>query len=279
MARPHPAAAASRRPFALLGAAAVVALAACTTTTTTTENPGGDSLPAARTPPAPADAERRARVRTELAAGYLARGQAAIALEEIEQAIAAKPDFADAYNVRGLIHAALGDPGKAEESFRRALQLNPRDADAMHNWGWVLCQDGRYAEADAQFERALAQPRYLGVPRTLLAQGVCRMRAGQWDAAERALTRAYEFDPSNPAAAYNLSELLLRRGDLERARFYIRRVNAQPDLTNAQSLWLAARIEHRAGNTEGANQLGRQLVARFPQSPEALAFERGRFGD
>ena len=52
----------------------------------------------------------------------------------------------------------------------------------------------------------------------------------------------------------NLSEVLLRRGEYTRARFYVGRVNAQTATTNAQSLWLAARIEHRMGNTRGARQ-------------------------
>ena len=62
------------------------------------------------------------------------------ALDEIKQALHAKPDMAEAYNLRGLIYASLGDTQLAEDSFQRALQLNPRDADTMHNYGWFLCQ-------------------------------------------------------------------------------------------------------------------------------------------
>ena len=76
-----------------------------------------------------------------------------------------------------------------------------------------------------------------------------------------------------------LRVLLLRRGELERARFYVRRINSLPDQVTAQSLWLAARIERRLGNMEGLQDFGRQLRERFPQSPETLQFERGRFED
>ena len=77
----------------------------------------------------------------------------------------------------------------------------------------------------------------------------------------------------------NLAEVLYRKGDYERARFYIRRVNAQPDISSAQTLWLATRIERRAGNLQGARELGTQLRNRFPQSREAAALERGQFDD
>jgi type IV pilus assembly protein PilF len=77
----------------------------------------------------------------------------------------------------------------------------------------------------------------------------------------------------------NLSEVLYRRADYERARFYIRRVNSREDLTNAQTLWLALRIENRIGNRVGVEDYARQLRSRFPQSPEALAYAQGRIDD
>ena len=91
--------------------------------------------------------------------------------------------------------------------------------------------------------------------------------------------RSYELDPANPSTAINLSDVLLRRGEFSRARFYIGRVNAQQATTNAQSLWLAARIEHKLGNAIGARDLGEQMRSRFPQAPEVALFDRGRFDE
>lgn len=235
--------------------------------------------PAQSAPPETADPERRAQVRLELAAAYLAQGQAATALEEVRQVLALKPDSGDALNLRGLIYASLGEARLAEESFQRALQVNARDADAMHNYGWFLCQNRRFSEAQAQFNQAMQVPQYRAQVRTLLAQGVCQARADQWQDAEKTLLRAYEIDPSSPVTAVNLSEVLYRRGEFERARFYIRRVNSQPAQVNAQSLWLAARIERKLGNTASLQEFARELRERYPQSPETLALERGRFDE
>lgn len=234
------------------------------------------------TPPSAAEAnatERRARVRLELAALHFGRGQYNTALDELKLALAANPDMPEAHGLRALIYASLGDAAVAEGAFKRALELNPRDADTMHNYAWFLCQQRRYDDAEATFLRTTALPNYGEVQRTLLAQGVCQARAGRWVEAERTLSRSYELDPSNPVTAYNLSDVLLRRGELERARFYVRRINQIPEAVTAQSLWLAARIERRLGNMEGLQDFGRQLRDRFPQSPETLQFERGRFED
>jgi len=273
------------RSAALLSLPAVLgllALAACTTTTQVVR-PGGDPAPAPveerRNTQDPAEIERRAKLRLELAALYFSRNQASTALDELKLALNAKPDMPEAHSLRGLILASQNDFRGADESFQRALQLDPRNADTMHNYGWVLCQQRRYDEAEAQFRNAMALPQYGEQMRTLLAQGVCQARAGRWAEAEKTLSRSYELDPANPVTAYNLSEVLMRRGELERARFYIRRVNQVNELTTAQSLWLAARIERRLGNTQQLTEIGRQLRDRFPQSPEALQFERGRFDD
>jgi type IV pilus assembly protein PilF len=225
----------------------------------------------------PADKASRAKVHLELASYYFGRGQGTTALDEVKQAIAADPDVSGGYNLQGLVLASLDQPAPAESSFRKALQVNAKDGDAMHNYGWFLCQQRRYAEADAQFSAALAQPLYRDTVRTLLAQGVCQARNLKWADAERTLMRAYEIDPANPTTAVNLSEVLYQRGDYERALFYINRVNGHDELISAQTLWLAAKIEKRMGHNLQLQVLGNKLRDRYPQAPETLLFERGRF--
>jgi type IV pilus assembly protein PilF len=225
------------------------------------------------------EVQRRARIRFDLAVAYFGQGQNATALAEVRQALALQPNLPGAHNLLGLIHAALGQDAQAEESFRIALQQDAADANAIHNYGWFLCQRRRYAEAFTQFNRAMEVPGYREVPRTLVTKGVCQGNAGLLGEAEKTLSRAYQMDPGNPVAAMNLALVLYRQGEHERARFYVRRVNATPELVNAETLWLAARIEHRLGNRGGVSELGRELLQRFPQSREAANFERGRFDD
>jgi type IV pilus assembly protein PilF len=225
------------------------------------------------------EADRRARIHMELAGGYFGRGQPNDALDEVNQALAVKPDLPSAYALRGLIYGSLGDIGKADGSFHRALQLAPHDGDTMHNYGWFLCQQKRYAESDAQFAQALAEPSYRASSRTLLAQGVCQAKAGRLAESEHTLSRSYELDPANPTTAVNLSEVLYKRGEYERARFYIRRVNTKDELVSAQTLWLAARIERKLGQDAQVQDLGAQLRRRFPQAPETLLFEKGKFDE
>lgn len=222
---------------------------------------------------------KRARIRIELASGYFEQGQTTVALDEIKQALAADPNYAPAYNLRGLVYMRMNELVLAEGSFNRAVQLNPRDADAMHNLGWMWCQQGRLAPALEQFARALAVPTYSNAARTWMAQGVCQVRAGSNAEAEKSLTRAFELDANNPITMYNLARLQLLRGDALRAQFYVRRLNASPELVNAESLWLGLRVERRLGNQDGVRQLADQLRQRFPDSPERGKYLRGAFDE
>jgi type IV pilus assembly protein PilF len=222
---------------------------------------------------------RRARVRLELAAAYYSRGQLTTALDEVKMALSADPKLVSALNLRGLIYAGLGDDPLAEESFRRALSVDAQDADTIQNYGWYMCQRRRYAEAESMFDRALAVRSYNNLQRTLVTKGTCQARAGNLDQAEVTLTKAYEMDISSPMASLSLADVLYKRGQYERARFYVRRMNSNPDIAGPQSLWLGARIENKLGNTSGVQLLGKQLRDRFPKTSEAVAYERGRFDD
>lgn len=248
----------------------VMALAACAA-------PSAQQPGVPRTESDQTDEDRRSSVRMELAAGYFARGQFNIALDEIKQALLVKPELREAINLRGLVYAAMGESQLAEESFKSALRLYPRDADILHNYGWMLCQQQRWPDALAQFDLALAQTSYRAPARTLLAKGVCQARSGRMGDAELSLGRAFELDPANPAAAVNLAEVLYRNNKLERARFYIKRVLSESEPSNASSLWLALRIEKRLGNNLAVDEYSQLLRRSHPQSPETQALENGQF--
>lgn len=224
------------------------------------------------------DAQKRAKIRLELAVGYLEQGQTNVALDEVKLAIAADPRSADAFSLRGLIYMRLNDFGLARDSFNRGVQINPRDGNILHNLGWLACQETRYVEAALNFDKALSSPSYAGQAKTFLAKGICLLRAGDARQAENNFLRSFELDASNPIATFNLANLLYKRNDLARSQFYIRRLNNN-DYVNAESLWLAAKIEKKMGNTQGVFQLTDRLRKQFPTSREFGLFERGAFDE
>ena len=221
---------------------------------------------------------KRARIRMELALGYFEQGKATVALDELKQSLSADPNYAAAYNLRGLIYLQLNDFRFAEESFKKSLSIEPQDASVMHNLGWLYCQEARYPQAQQYFGQALAMPQYRERAKTFRAQGLCQVRAGQREEGEKSLFRSYELDAGNPVTAYNLATLMLQRGEFGRAQFYVRRLN-NSELANEESLWLGVKIERRMEDQLAMQQLGAQLLKRFPQSRQADAYQRGAFDE
>lgn len=257
-------------------AAALLALPGCAGSGR--QAPASDSDAGLVTPSDEPETRRRARIRLELAASYFERGQTTVALDEVKQALLADPGYADGYNMRGLIYMRLNDFEQAHESFKRALALRADDPNVLHNYGWLLCQQKKFADADGYFARALANPGYGAKDKTLMARGLCQSGAGKFDAAEQSLEKAYELDSANPVVGYHLAALLLRRGELARAQFYIRRLN-NGEYANAESLWLGIKVERALGDSVALKQLAAQLRKRFADSREFGAFERGAFDE
>jgi type IV pilus assembly protein PilF len=222
------------------------------------------------------DPRNRARVHTELAAAYYSRGNLGVALEELRIAAAADPSFATAHSMFGLVYMELREQQLAEQSFQRALQLSPNDGDINHNFGWFLCQTKREPDSIKYFLQAIRNPLYATPWRSYTAAGVCSLRDNKVKDAEEFFQRALKAEPDEPSALLNLGQIRYRQGKMDEARRLVSRYNKLADPT-AESLWLALRIERRAGERIAEQSYANQLRRRYPGSPEYQALQRGSF--
>ena len=254
------------------------ALAGCATDGSSPARPAGESASVIPQAGQESEQRRRARIRLELAANYYQQGNYNVALDELRQALQVDPTFATAYGVLGLVYRDLGDLDRAEDSFQRGLQLAPGDPDLNNNYGWFLCQTSRERQSISYFQRALKDPLYATPAKPLHNAGICSMRIGDEAAAEGFFQRAFQVDPNNAVAMFNLGELYLKRRDFQRARFYAQRLLSAYEPA-AQTLWLALRIDRARGDRDGEASLSAQLRRLFPNSTEAGLLAAGKFGD
>jgi type IV pilus assembly protein PilF len=218
----------------------------------------------------------RAKIHTELGGAYYETAQYGVALEELNEAVAADNRYAPAFNSLGLVYMALREEEKAKESFERALRIDPEDSSTHNNYGLLLCQMKREKEGIQHFLKTLKNPLY-DKPDTALANaGVCARRMGDDRSAEEFFTKAMALRPTNESALFNLAELKFKAGKFEAARALLRR-HMQVSSPRPDSLWLGARIEHQLGDTVARSSYGAQLKNRFPDSVQTQAFEAGKF--
>lgn len=260
---------------AIAGALALALLAGCA-------GAGGDAPRELKTASDQTAAEKRAQIRLQLAVGYYQDRKYEIALDEVKQAIAAAPDFADAYGFRALIYTAMGENALADENYRHALRLAPRNPDLANNYGLFLCDaGGRPDQALGFFESALKNPQYRSPAKALTNAGNCSLKLKNTNAAERYLLEALRYEPELPAIQAGLARVYFERRDYTRAGFFINRLTdaAKLESLSADVLWLAVRVKHMLGDRATEATLAAQLRKRFPGSAEYAAFERGAFNE
>jgi tetratricopeptide (TPR) repeat protein len=147
--------------------------------------------------------------------------------EMIERAILANPNYARAYNFRGLVRAWHGVSHEAIADLERAMMLSPRDPfsyNAMLGLALAYHNAGRHAEAADWTDRAVrAFPPFflVGMGQAIL----CYVGAGRMDDARRLMTECIRQAPGwrrakavpppwvrSPALRAEIMEALIKAG-------------------------------------------------------------------
>ena len=220
--------------------------------------------------------QNRARIHTELGAGYFSRGQYAVALEELRDALSADSNYATAYGIMGLVYMELHEDKPAEDNFRRAMDLAPGESEIHNNYGWFLCTRNRYDEAMTQFNIALGNPLYPSPERALTNAGICSLQVNKPDIAQAYLEKSLKYQPNQALALTKLAQIYFQQRRLLEARTLIERFfdNNQP---SPEALWLGVRLARKQNNKNAEASYGLQLRRLFANSPETQLLLQGKY--
>jgi type IV pilus assembly protein PilF len=218
----------------------------------------------------------RARLHTELAAGYLELGNYGVALQEAGEALKSDSNYAAAYSVLGLVYMELRDDKAAETNFQRALRISPQDSDINNNYGWFLCQRKREQESIKYFLVALRNPLYATPDKSWVNAGICARQAGDLVAADDYFQKSLKLRPSQPQALLQLADIAYKRKSYPEAKSYLVRIQRDTE-PSAELLWLSLRVERALGDRNAEASLGFQLRKNFPESREARALAAGLY--
>jgi tetratricopeptide (TPR) repeat protein len=195
----------------------------------------------------------------------LAAGDSTTAVENLNQAVQADSNYAEAYLLLGLTEFQRGETAKSIEHYRRALQLQPGSYSGHYNLALAYLRDHKLQEGRAQLEQAVkldpnqADAAYdLGI--VLLEQGHPAQALGY-------LTRARKLNPRRPDVAFNIV-----RADLEAGRVAAARTEARAAARRLGSdpQWSAAigDLFLKNGQPQDAVVYLRQASAAHPENIE-----------
>jgi tetratricopeptide (TPR) repeat protein len=150
------------------------------------------------------------------------------------EAIALKPDYAEAYSNLGN---TLNEQGRSEEAvarFRQAIEIKSDYAEAHFNLGNTLRELRRLNEAEASYSEAIAlKPDYAEALNNL---GATLQELRRIDEAEASYTQAIALNPGFAQAHSNLGAILQELGRLDEAEVsYRKAIELKPDYAEAYS--------------------------------------------
>lgn len=236
----------------------------------------GDELP---TQSDQTNAQKRASLNLQLATDYfLQRGEKNVALDKIKLALAADPEYAPAYDLRGLIYMDMNETRLAEENFQHALRIDPNNPDYNNSYGWFLCSNGRARESITYFEVALKDRTYNSPALALDNEGLCTEKTGDLAGAEKLFKRAFNTDPSNLRVTENLARLYYQRKDYDQAKFYMGRL-IKANVTDADVLWLGIKIARKGGDRITEGVLAAELQRYHSDSVQYASYQREAFDE
>lgn len=219
------------------------------------------------------DRQEIAEANLNLGIAYMQQGQYQQALDKLNRARIAQPDYSPTYNAIGVLYQRLGEHEEAEKYYQYAIKLNPMDSDALNNYGQFLCQMGRMDDAENAFMESAGNPFYPTPEIAITNAGICALNNGKADIAEQYFNKALGKNPRFSPALIQMSEISYNRGEYLQARQFLNSYLVE-NRHNSKSLWLGIRIERELGDKNALSSYTLLLRNQFAESKEAVLLKQ-----
>lgn len=210
---------------------------------------------------------RIAQSNVRLGIGYLEQGKINIALEKMQKALKADPDYVQAHSGIALIYQQMGEYDKARDHYERALELDPDSGAIQNNYATLLCKIGKPREAEKHFLKAINSRGYRTPAEALENLGTCLLQVPDYANAEKYLRQSLKINPRLPGALLQMAHVSVENGRYMSGRAYLQRFQEVAKMT-PESLWLGIKVERKLGDSNAIMKYKSQLIRKFPDSAE-----------
>lgn len=143
-------------------------------------------------------------------------GKNKAAIDKLNEAIKAHPNFMLAFNELGVQYQKINELDKADEALQSALKISPNSFAPLVNHGIVLVRLKKYAEAEADLRVALRENDKSAIAHFYLGRALAYL--GQFDEGIKELETAITLGGEQMKEAHRyLGAIYHARGDTEKA--------------------------------------------------------------
>ena len=185
-------------------------------------------------------------------------------LRLFSEAIRLQPDYADAFNNRGIVRARKGDLEGALQDYSEAIRLQPENTVAFVNRGVGRRAKGDLEGALQDFNAAIRlQP---DDAYAFYNRGLARHDKGDLEGALQDFSEVIRRQPDNVDAFNNRGAVRVRKGDLEGAlQDFSEVIRLQPE--DADAFYNRGVVRQNQGDREGALQDFSEVIRLQPDYP------------
>lgn len=144
------------------------------------------------------------------------------------ESIKKTPDFADAYNNRGVVFLKRGNTEKALKDFEKAVNLDASFVDAKFNLAKILSESGEYKRAEMIFKSLESKMKNSSDFYNQMGQNA--IRQNHFDEGLKLLEKSFSLNPGNVETLTNISYLfLIQNREVEALKFVDKALKINPD--------------------------------------------------
>jgi len=214
----------------------------------------------------PVKKDEIAMTRIQLGLGYLKMGNTTQAKLNLEKAKRIAPNLVQVYTAFAHYYDQVGEADLAINSYEKALAIKSDDADTLNNYGVFLCSQNKVDEAEKQLLKAIAVPSYLLVSQSYENIALCQLKVNNFAKAEKYLKKSIEHSPNNTSAIVQMAQLQYAKKDYLEAEKYLKRFEKVTRHFSPLPLALAYKVYRKQGKSSIAKNYAAMLVKMFPQS-------------
>jgi tetratricopeptide (TPR) repeat protein len=179
----------------------------------------------------------------------LSAGAFDYAIDQYTYALQINPDFAEAYNNRGVAHIESGNPYDALLDYQEALNLNPDYHECRLNRAFAYEKIAQYRLALSELEKVMKI--YPDSGFLHFYKGIVLTKSRDFTGAQTCFIRSIRQDGENVEVLVNLGTLKLFLGQLDSAELYVQKaLLLNPREANAFNT--LSQVKLAKGDLEGA---------------------------